>query len=364
MRMQACNGRSYANCYVMTGGTSGIGRGVVARLLADSRDRRIILLARPSPRVDHLRALSGANERLSVVEGDLASLRSVDRACAEVASIVGSEAIEVLGLNAAVQVVSGNASSADGLELSFAVNFLAHFLIVERLKGLLRPGGRIVITSSEVHDPDAFCLMGISRARWQDPLLLANPKRSQDHVPSPVDRGEARYCASKLLCLMYVRYLARVLPDIGVMAFNPSVVPGTEIGRDRNWLQQLAWKYVMPLLTPLLPGARSLNRSVSDLLWLLTEDDGRRLSGHYVDGRVVRSGSEDSRDQAKIARTIEVANTLLARALASTRSGVYGHPTQSAVWLPTQAQQPSTTPSRRRTDPFIAGRRTGSIDRR
>jgi len=27
-------------------------------------------------------------------------------------------------------------------------------------------------------------------------------ERSQDHVPSLVDRGEARYCASKLLCLM------------------------------------------------------------------------------------------------------------------------------------------------------------------
>jgi NAD(P)-dependent dehydrogenase (short-subunit alcohol dehydrogenase family) len=348
------------NRYVITGGTSGIGRGVVARLLAGSSDRRIILFARPSPRVDHLRALPGANERLSVVDGNLASLRSIDLACDEVASIVGSDPIEVLGMNAGVQVVRGNASSADGLELSFAVNFLAHFLIVERLKGLLRPGGRIVITSSEVHDPDAFCLMGIGRARWQDPLMLADPKRSQDHVPSTVNRGEARYCASKLLCLMYVRHLARVLPDIGVMAFNPSVVPGTEIGRDRNWLQQVGWKYVLPLLTPLLPGARSLNRSVSDLLWLLTEADGRRLSGHYVDGRVVRSGSEDSRDQVKIVRTIEVANSLLARALASTRSGVYGHPTQlSAVagWLPTKVQQPSTSPSRRGTDTFIPGRR-------
>jgi len=334
MRTQACNSRFRARsdaaqeCYVLTGGTSGIGRGVVARLLADAPDRRIILLARSSPRVDRLRELPGANERLIVVNGNLASLRSVELACDKVASIVGSDLIEVLGLNAGVQVVRGNASSADGLELSFAVNFLAHFLIVERLKGLLRPGGRIVITSSEVHDPDAFCLMGIGRARWQDPLLLADPKRSQDHVPSLVDRGEARYCASKLLCLMYVRHLASVLPDIGVMAFNPSVVPGTEIGRDRNWLQQLAWKYVMPLLTPLLPGARSLNQSVSDLLWLLTEADGRRLSGHYVDGRLARAGSADSRDQVKIARTVEVAYSTLAHALASTRSEAHKRPSQ------------------------------------
>src|SRR5436190_2233936 len=166
----------------------------------------------------------------------------------------------------------------------WTVILLAHYLIVEHLKGLLRPGGRIVMTSSEVHDPDVFCLMGIGRATWQDPLMLADPERSQEHVPSVVDRGEARYCASKLLNLMHARHLAQELPGIGVVAFNPSVVPGTEIGRDRNWLQKLGWKYIMPVLAPILPGARSVSRSASDLLWLMTEADARALSGQYVDG--------------------------------------------------------------------------------
>jgi NAD(P)-dependent dehydrogenase (short-subunit alcohol dehydrogenase family) len=229
--------------------------------------------------------------------------------------MLGSDRIDVLGLNAGVQIVRGNARSADGLELSFAVNFLAHFLIVERLKSLLRPGGRIVFTSSEVHDPDAFCLMGVTRATWQDPVVRADVERSQNHIASWVDRGEARYCASKLLSLMYVRHLARALPDVGVVAFNPRVVPGTEIARDRNKLQQLGWKYVMPLLTPLLPGTRSLKKSASDLVWLMTEADGRRLSGHYVDGRVAQPGSAESRDEAKIARVVEVGHSLPATML-------------------------------------------------
>ena len=111
---------------------------------------------------------------------------------------------------------------------------------------------------------------------------------------------------------MYVRHLACVMPDVAAIAFNPSVVPGTDISRDRLWLQQLGWKYVMPLLTPVLPGARSLNRSASDLVWLMTEADGRRLSGQYVDGRVVEPGSKESWDPAKIARTVEAAHSLLA----------------------------------------------------
>jgi len=300
---------------VITGGTSGIGRSVVTRLLADWQNYRITVVAHPSPRISELRALPGAYERLSVVNGDLASLRSIAKACDQIQGMLGSDLIDVLALNAGVQVVRGNASSADGLELSFAVNFLAHFLIVERLKWLLRPGGRIVFTSSEVHDPDAFCLVGITRATWQDPLVLADAERSQNHIASPVDRGEARYCASKVIGLMYVRHLARALPGVSVLAFNPSVVPGTEIARDRNGLQRLGWKYVLPFLTPLLPGARSLKTSASDLLWLMTEADGRRLSGHYIDGRVAQPGSEESRDEAKIARVVEVGHSLLATML-------------------------------------------------
>jgi len=298
---------------VLTGGTSGIGRRALERLLSERPEWSVILMARPSPRLDTLVASPAADGRLAVVMADLASLASIERACDEVARRVEHRGIDALALNAAVQTVSGDVASTDGLELAFAVNFLAPFLIVERLKSRLRHGGRIVITSSEVHDPDAFCLVGISRATWQDPLILADPARSQEHIASVVDRGEARYSASKLLNLMHVRHLARELPDIGVLAFNPSVVPGTEIGRDRNWLQQLGWKYVMPVLAPVLPGARSLSRSAGDLLWLLTEADARALSGSYVDGRTPQPGSEESRDPAKIARAIEAAHLLLAR---------------------------------------------------
>jgi hypothetical protein len=110
---------------------------------------------------------------------------------------------------------------------------------------------------------------------------------------------------------MHVRHLAREIPTIGVVAYNPSVVPGTEIARDRNWMQRLGWKYVMTLVSPILPGTRSIKRSSGDLLWLLTDADTRRMSGEYVDGREIRPGSLESRDRAKIARSVEVAKWLL-----------------------------------------------------
>jgi NAD(P)-dependent dehydrogenase (short-subunit alcohol dehydrogenase family) len=297
-------------CLVMTGGTSGIGRRVLERLLTRCQNWTIILLARQSARSRELWGMRHC-ERLTVIETDLASLKSVDRACDDAIRSLGSHGIDALALNAGIQTVSTDAASADGLELAFAVNFLAHFLIVERLKAHMRPGGRIVSTTSEVHDPEAFCLMGIGRATWQDPVVLADPVKAQQNIASNIDRGEARYCASKLLNLMHVRHLAREIPTIGVVAYNPSVVPGTEIARDRNWMQRLGWKYVLPLLSPILLGTRSIERSSGDLLWLLTDADTQSMSGKYVDGREIRAGSLESRDHAKIARSVEVAKRLL-----------------------------------------------------
>jgi NAD(P)-dependent dehydrogenase (short-subunit alcohol dehydrogenase family) len=300
---------------VVTGATSGIGRRLIERILVQHEDWTINVFARPSLRSRELQRLS--LDRLTVFDVDLRSLQSVNRACDALIGTLGGQKIDALALNAGVQSVRQDAASIDGIEVAFAVNFLAHFLIAKRLKDHVRPEGRIVITSSEVHDPNAFCLLRVRRATWQDPLLLSDPVRSQQNVASTVGRGEARYCASKLLNLMHVRHLAREAPTISVIAFNPSVVPGTDLARDRNWLQRMGWQYIMPALLPIIPLARSLERSAGDLLWLLTAPDVRRLSGSYIDGRSTQPGSPESRDQAKIARAMEVANLLISDRLSA-----------------------------------------------
>ncbi len=318
-----------AKTLVMTGGTSGIGRRVVERMLAERAEWRVVLLARESPRSDELRTLAGA-ERLQTVAVDLASLVSVDRACDEVLRLLGAAKIDGLGLNAGMQAIGGDEVSEDGYELSFAVNHLAHFAIAERLIGRVRSGGRVVITASEVHDPDVFCLVGQRRAYWQDPAELADARRSQRDIEAGVERGEARYCASKLMNVMHARLLAREAPHIGVVSFNPGVVAGTEIARDRFLLMRLGWKYLMPLLEPILPGARSLETSAGDLIHLLTEADLGAISGSYVDGRMVAPGSADSRDGSKIARMVGVSRTLIAQAREA-RADVIGKPRARAA---------------------------------
>jgi NAD(P)-dependent dehydrogenase (short-subunit alcohol dehydrogenase family) len=295
----------------MTGGTSGIGRSALEQLLDTRPEWRIFLLARPSERAAEMEARGGVGNRVQIIAVDLADLASVDAGCAELRRRLHGERIDALGLNAGIQELGGDRVSADGLELSFAVNHLAHFAIADQLMPLMRRGGRVVITASVVHDPSAFCLLGIARAAWQDPLELADPRLSQAQMPAGVERGEARYSASKLLNVMHARALAGEVPSVGVVSFNPGVVPGTEIARERNGLQQFLWRQLLPHLAPLLPGVRSMQRSGSDLLWLLTAADLARISGSYCDGRDPADGSPESRDSAKIARVRAVSHALL-----------------------------------------------------
>jgi hypothetical protein len=156
--------------------------------------------------------------------------------------------------------------------------------------------------------------MGIARATWQDPTELADAQRSQMHMPEGVERGEARYSASKLLNVMHARLLAGEVPAAGVVSFNPSVVPGTDIARGRNAVQQWLWRNVLPLAAPLVPGMRSMERSASDLIWLLTEAETFGRGGAYINGMREERGSDESRDASKIARMRAVSERLIAEA--------------------------------------------------
>jgi NAD(P)-dependent dehydrogenase (short-subunit alcohol dehydrogenase family) len=301
---------SQTKTLVMTGGTRGIGRRAIEMLL-EQPGWRVLLLARPSPEATDM---AGYGNRLAIIPADLADLRSVKEACAHVRSRLAGAPIDGMAFNAGIQALLGDQVSKDGFEISFAVNHLAHVLIADELAPSVGKGGRIVITASEVHDPEAFCLLGISRATWQDPLEFADVRRSQVHVPGRVDLGESRYSVSKLCNVMHARALAEEHPGIETVSFNPSVVPGTGIARDRNALQRYLWRTLMPFLAPVLPGVRHVETSGADLAWLIADADLRQRSGSYFDGRIACDGSPESRDPAKIARLMEASRALIVEA--------------------------------------------------
>lgn len=224
---------------VMTGGTSGIGLEAVKRLV--SPDRHVLIGAR-----NPVKAPTTVREAARLEPLDLADLTSVEAFCA---ARRNEPEIDALVLNAGGQDVTG-ARSAQGLELTFAANHLAHQLILMRLVDRIAPGGRVLLTSSGTHDPQMKT--GIPAPRHADARRLARPETDPERDQSAGTAGRRAYSSSKLCNVMAARELARRLaatrPDVAVMAYDPGFTPGTGLARSYGAAASFVFRRILPLL--------------------------------------------------------------------------------------------------------------------
>ena len=97
---------------------------------------------------DAVRAGARNGGGLELVQLDLASLASV-RACAD-ALVAAGKPFDVVIANAGVMACPKGTTS-DGFETQFGTNHLGHFVLVNRIASLMKPGSRLVNLSSAGH---------------------------------------------------------------------------------------------------------------------------------------------------------------------------------------------------------------------
>src|ERR1700678_3862484 len=97
---------------------------------------------------DGIRTEAANGGGLELVELDLASLASV-RACAD-ALLKAGESFDVVIANAGVMACP-KSTTKDGFETQFGTNHLGHFVFVNRIASLFKPGARLVNVSSAGH---------------------------------------------------------------------------------------------------------------------------------------------------------------------------------------------------------------------
>jgi NAD(P)-dependent dehydrogenase (short-subunit alcohol dehydrogenase family) len=199
---------------VMTGGSSGLGA-LAAEALARQARLRVGVRGQAPP-------------GLQTAPLDLARLDSVRAFAASC-----EEPIDVLVLNAGASF-SGLGYTEDGFERTFAINHLAHYLLLRLLQDKLAPAATVILTSSGTHDP-------AERTRLPPPThadarLLARPEGDPDASP-----GRA-YSASKLCNVLTARALAQRAPGLTVLAWTPGPTPGTGLVRDQGLAVSLIWK--------------------------------------------------------------------------------------------------------------------------
>jgi NAD(P)-dependent dehydrogenase (short-subunit alcohol dehydrogenase family) len=176
---------------------------------------------------------------------DLAKLQSVR----DFAGLLADEPpIDVLILNAGVQTQHTQVS-ADGFEMTFAVNHLAHYLLARLLVPRMAGEGRIILTASGTHDPDLKT--GVPPPLHADVGRLAHPETDPQRDRNAGTAGRRAYSASKLCNVLTVRSLASHLaaqrPDIMVAAFDPGFTPGTGLARDYPGPLDFIFRHIMPI---------------------------------------------------------------------------------------------------------------------
>jgi len=223
---------------VMTGATSGIGANAAARIL-EQPDIRLIIGAR---------RVHGGPEGAEVTSLDLASLASVRTFADAAKKQLRGAHIDMLVLNAGIQTMDTAQRTVDGFEVTFAVNHLAHYLLARLLVPCMADNGRLVITTSDTHDP----AMGVGGPKTLDPEALAHPDKHPKFSPYP---------ASKLCDLLTARSFAALAQiqalHITVVAYNPGLTLGTGLNRDAPRLLRSLMPIMLGVVSIFKPQFRS-----------------------------------------------------------------------------------------------------------
>ncbi len=135
---------------LVTGVSAGIGVETARSLAAHGAwvvgAARNLSKALASTRQVHDQAADGGG--LALVQLDLASLASV-RACAD-GLVADGNPFDLVIANAGV-MAGPKRETVDGFELQFGTNHLGHFVLINRMAGLLKPGARVVMVASAGH---------------------------------------------------------------------------------------------------------------------------------------------------------------------------------------------------------------------
>ncbi len=272
---------------LITGANSGIGRataealaGMGATVLACGRNKHKLEEAAEAIR------LATGSDRVKTFVADLSSMSEVRRLAKEIRE--STDRLDVLINNAGV-AVDQRTETVDGLEVIFAVNYLAPFLLTTELLPLLKQSApaRVITVSSALHASvksfDLDDLQSRESFKW-----------------------DTAYNKAKLAEILFSGALARRLGGTGVTSnsLHPGVV-ATDFGADGDLNGFNA--FLFRVMKWFLPGPKA---GAATSIYLATSPDAAEVSGGYFEKSAQKEPSKLAQDEA-LAERLWAASELL-----------------------------------------------------
>ena len=292
---------------LITGGSSGIGLEASKQLM--QRGHQLILLCRTEERCSEtVKTLAAGKAEQITAKGiaiNLKSLEEIETGCNRLLQL--NEPIDTLILNAGIQNVGikNPQFTNQGIEETFCINHLAHQLILMRLLPLLQKSKkpRLVITSSEVHNPTS------GGGRVGKPATLGTLAGLTPHESIAMLNGQKTFDAdkaykdSKLCNVLMARHFANQLKqkaeEIPVLAWSPGlVIPKSSGGFFRTSRQHnpIGLALFTFIARDLLRLTETL-QNAGALLAELADGDSYEQSGfRYMSNQLVSPGRHQFKD--------------------------------------------------------------------
>jgi NAD(P)-dependent dehydrogenase (short-subunit alcohol dehydrogenase family) len=272
---------------LVTGATSGLGK-VTALELARQGAQVVIVGRNPAKTAQTAAEIQDKAQTPAVhcLVGDLSVMSEVRRVADEFQQ--RHERLDML-INNVGAIFDQRQETAEGLEMTFAINHLSHFLFTNHLLGILKasPAARVVNVSSGIHLA--------ARLAWDD----LQSKRSYTL------NGLGAYSLAKLLNVMFSHALARRLTGTSVTSnvLHPGAV-ATGFGRNLSGGMRLLVELARPFeLTP--------ERGADTILYLATSPDVEGVTGKYFAQRKQVLSSPASNQEANQRRMWDISADLI-----------------------------------------------------
>lgn len=273
---------------VITGSTSGIGRATAEALAA--KGATVVVHGRDATEGERVRAEIAAGAPRADVRLETADLSTQAGVRALASALNRLDRLDVLINNAGLDVGQRHVT-ADGVELTFAVNVLAPFLLTAQVRDLLHASApaRILNVASSGYHGGTIDLDDLQGAE-------------QQHFS-----GQKTYDNAKLALVLLTGELARRLGGTGVTAncVDPGFVKGTELGSTLPLPLKVLGSLMSPFMASPAKGARTA-------VWAASAPELATVTGQYFKGCTPVTTEPKARDEAVAARLWDAVDALVA----------------------------------------------------